>query len=172
MLVGIASDFANGAGEAKTDAHLRLCTYPHDMIKFFASSANSHLDALRDLYQKGLSLRDISLETGLPVSTIRDVLVLSKVPLRTNKKTTDADPEKPGRAFRGAIPFGQNVLDRKLVVDAKEVKVFRKILAYNQKKMSFNAIAKQLNMDRIPSKLGRKWSDKMVAAIIRRTKLA
>ena len=151
---------------------LRLCTYPHDMIKFFASPANSHLDALRGLYQKGLPLRDISLETGLPVSTIRDVLVLGKVPLRTNQKTTDADPKKPGRAFRGAIPFGQNVLDGKLVVDAKEVKVVRKILAYNQKKMSFNAIAKQLNMDRIPSKLGRKWSDKMVAAIIRRTKLA
>jgi len=160
----------NGAGEANTDAHLCLLSYPHDIINFFQNPANSNFDEFLRLYQKGLSLKEVSQETDFPLSTVRDVLVSNKVPLRANKKAIPDDPEKPQRAFWGAIPYGYNVLDGKLVLDPRETKIVRKILALHQKGMSFNAIAKKLTQEKIISKTGRRWNDKTVAAIIRRTK--
>lgn len=96
------------------------------------------------------------------------MLVLNKVPLRSNKKTNTNDPAKPQRAFRGAIPFGYSILDGELVVDPREIKIVRKILALHQKGMSFNAISKFLSSQKIPSKLGKNWNDKTVASIIRK----
>lgn len=96
------------------------------------------------------------------------MLVLNKVSLRANKKATANDPEKPQRAFWGGIPYGYSVLDGKVVVDPKEIKVVRKILDLHRKGMSFNAISIWLNNQKIQSKLGKRWSDKTVASIIRR----
>ena len=158
----------NGAHRANTDAHLRVLHYPHDMINFFPISANSNFDEFRLLYQKGLSLREISLETDFPISTVRDVLVLNKVPLRTNKKSTEHNAKKPQRTFRGGIPYGYNILDGKVVTDPREIKIVRKILALHQKGMSFNAISILLTNQKIPSKLGKRWNDKTVASIIRK----
>ena len=53
-------------------------------------------------------------------------------------------------------------------MDAKETKIIRRIMKYKVMGMSFNAIAKLLNGEGTPSKLGKKWNDKTVAAIIRR----
>lgn len=138
------------------------------MIIFFQSPANSNLEEFLVLYQKGLSFREVSEETGFPVSTIRDLFVLNKVPLRSNKKATLSDPKRPQRAFRGAIPYGYSLLDGELVVDPREIKIVRKILALRQKGMSFNAISIFLSGQKIPSKLGKRWNDKTVASIIRK----
>lgn len=166
----IYSEFRIGAGEAKTDEHLRLLRYPHDLIDFFQNPAKSNIDEFRRLYTKGLSLREVSENTGFLVSAIRSELIANNIPLRTNYKTTPDDPKKPNRAFRGAIPYGYNSLDGNLVIDPKETKTVRKILALHQKGMSFNTIAKTLTAEKIPSKTGRRWNDKTVARIIRRTK--
>jgi DNA-binding transcriptional MerR regulator len=110
-------------------------------------------------------------ETGFPVSTIRNILVLNKVPLRTNRKATKSVVKKPLRSFWGAIPYGKSVLDGKLVIDPRELKIVRKILALYKKGISFNAISKILNGQNIPSKLGKKWSDKTVASVINKNKI-
>jgi DNA invertase Pin-like site-specific DNA recombinase len=160
----------DGAGGATTDEHLHLLYYPHDIIEFSHSPANSNFDEFQRLYQKGLPLREVSRETGFPVSTIRNILVLNKVPLRTNRKTTKLVIKKPQRTFWGAIPYGLSVLDGQLVVDPREIKIVRKILALYTKGISFNAISKILNGENVPSKLGKKWSDKTVASVVRRNK--
>lgn len=104
------------------------------------------------------------------MSTIRDELITNGVPLRANNKTSAKDPKKPARAFWGSIPYGYTVLDGKLVIDPKEIKIVRKITALHQKGVSFNTIAKTLTEQKVPSKTGRRWNDKTVARIIRRTK--
>lgn len=147
-----------------------MLSYPHDIIQFFQNPAKSNFDEFRQLYLKGLSLNEVSEQTGFPVSTIRDELIANGVPLRANNKVTANDPKKPARAFWGAIPYGYTVLDGKLVIDPKEIKIVRKILAFHKKGMSFNTIAKTLTAEKIPSKTGRRWNDKTVARIIRRTK--
>lgn len=160
----------NGAGEANTDEHLPLIKYPHDIIAFSQSPAKSNFDEFRRLYLKGLSLNEISEYTEFPVSTIRDGLIANGVPLRANNKASVNDPKKPARAFWGSIPYGYTILDGKLVIDPKEIKVVRKIMALHQKGVSFNTIAKTLTTQKVPSKTGRRWNDKTVARIIRRTK--
>jgi hypothetical protein len=89
--------------------------------------------------------------------------------LRPNKKVSGLDPKRPHRAFWGAIPYGRSLLDGQLVIDPKETKIVRKILALHRKGMSFNGIAKKLTKEMIPSKTGRNWNDKTIAAITRRT---
>ena len=84
-----ASAFEDGAGGATTDEHLHLLQYSHDIIEFSHSPANSNFDEFQRLYQNGLSLREVSRKTDFPVSTIRDILVLNKVPLRTNSKAIE-----------------------------------------------------------------------------------
>lgn len=123
-----------------------------------------------ELYQKGLSLNEISTETGFAVTTIRDTLVRHQTPLRPSKKAIVDDTKKPKRTIWGAIPYGYNVLDGKIVVDPKEIKVVRKILDLHQKDMSFNAISRWLSSQKIQTKLNKKWSDKTVASIIRKHK--
>lgn len=157
-----------GAGGANTDAHPRLLGYPHDIISFFKNPANSNFAEFLGLYQKGLSLREISEETGFPVSTIRDRLIANNIPLRANKKAIAKNPIRPKRAFWGAIPYGYAVLDGKVVVDPREIKIVRRILALHQKGMSFNATAIWLNNQKVPSKLGKQWSDKTIASIVRK----
>lgn len=104
------------------------------------------------------------------MSTIRDELIANAVPLRANNKASAQDPKKPSRAFWGSIPYGYTILDGKLVIDPKEIKIFRKIMALHKKGVSFNTIAKTLTAQKVPSKTGRRWNDKTVARIIRRTK--
>jgi hypothetical protein len=171
LLVESASDCINGAGGATTDEHLYLLKYPHDIIDFSHSPSNSNFDEFHRLYQNGLSLREVSRKTDFPVSTIRNILVLNKVPLRTNAKATKSVVKKPLRSFWGAIPYGKSVLDGKLVIDPRELKIVRKILALYKKGISFNAISKILNGQNIPSKLGKKWSDKTVASVINKNKI-
>ena len=103
---------------------------------------------------------------GFPLNTIRDILVLNNVPLRANKMATAVDPKKPQRAFWEAIPYGYTVLDGKILVDPKEIKIVRKIIALHQKSVSFNATAIWLNNQKITSKLNRRWSNKTVASVI------
>lgn len=93
------------------------------------------------------------------------------MPLRANSKTSTKDPKKSARAFLGSVPYGYAIPDGKLVIDPKEIKIVRHIMALHQKGVSFNAIAKTLTAQKVPSKTGRQWNDKTVARIIRRTKL-
>jgi len=109
-----------GAVEATTNAPLALIVYHHVIINLFENYANSNLDEFRSLYQKGLSLREVSAESGYPVSTIRDVLVLNQVPLRANTKAKENTPTRPQRAFRGAIPYGYSILDGRIAPYVRE----------------------------------------------------
>ena len=113
-------------------------------------------------------MKEVSLETDFPISTVRDVFVLYKVPLRSNKKITASDTQRPQRTFQGGIPYGYSILDGKLVIDPREIKIVRKILALHQKGMSFNAISIFLSNQKIPSKLSKRWNDKTVASVIRK----
>ena len=143
-------------------------SYPHDIIEFLQSPATSNFAQFHELYLKGLSLRQISIDTGFPKSTIRKVLVLNNVVLRTNEKIQNSEQKKPQRTFLGGIHYGYTALDGKLVIDPKEVKIVRKILGLYQNGISFNAISKELNKQKIPSKLGKNWSDVSVASVIRK----
>lgn len=77
-------------GEAKSDALLTLLNYTHDIIPFLATPLISRYDEFAELYLRQLSLRDISLRAGIPLSTIRSVLVAGGMVMRSNKKVQES----------------------------------------------------------------------------------
>lgn len=121
-----------------------------------------------DLYQKGLSLKDISLNSNIPISTIRDTLVKAGVTLRTTKKSNLKSKNSKMTVFTGQIPYGYCLIEGKLISDPKEQKVINQIIQLWNKGMAFIAIKRWLNEHKIKSKHNRQWNDKTVAAIIRR----
>ncbi len=166
--MGCSSGIQNGAAEATTGEHpVNLSNY-HDIIKFSGEKSNSYFADFFDLYQKGLSLNDISLKTNQAVSTIRTVLVDGGVALRTNKKANGTTIKESGRTITGQVPYGYCVIDGALVADPREQKVIQKILELWQSGMAYIAIKRWLNGKKIPSKWRRQWNDKTVAAIIRK----
>lgn len=160
--------FLNGAGGATTDALLRLLTHPHDIISFSPIWSKANFDRFSDLYQQGLSIREISKREGISKTTLHDHLKEQGLEMRSSIKSKVSGDKKPITNPRGGIPYGFQLFDGRLVMDAKETKIIRRIMKYKAMGMSFNAIAKLLNGEGTPSKLSKKWNDKTVAAIIRR----
>jgi site-specific DNA recombinase len=84
-------------------------------------------------------------------------------PLNGNAKNIDRLHTKRG----GSTPYGYAYLDGKLLIDPKEQIIVRKILKLHQSEMSGNAIAKELNNQKIPSRNGKSWRPCVVRRIIK-----
>lgn len=84
-------------------------------------------------------------------------------PLNGNTKNIDRTQNKHG----GHTFYGYAYLDGKLLVDPKEQIIVRKILKLHQSGMSGNAIAKELNRQKIPSRTGKSWRPCVVRRIIK-----
>lgn len=70
----------------------------------------------------------------------------------------------------GHTPYGYAYLDGQLLVDPKEQIIVRKILKLHQSGLSGNAIARELNNQKILSRNGKLWSPSVVREIIKRNK--
>lgn len=69
----------------------------------------------------------------------------------------------------GVIPFGKQVKNKKLVDDPVELDVIKSMQEYRVKHdLSFNKIAKLLNVNGIPPKKGKKWHAYTVQTILER----
>lgn len=87
-------------------------------------------------------------------------------PLNGNAKHIDRLHTKRG----GHTPFGYAYLDGQLVIDPKEQIIIRKILKHHQTGLSGNAIAEELNRQKIPSRTGKIWRPCVVRRIIKSNK--
>lgn len=87
-------------------------------------------------------------------------------PLNGNARHIDRLQTKRG----GSTPYGYAYLDGQLLVDPKEQIIVRKILKFHQSGMSGNAIASELNDQKIPSRTGKTWQPCVVRRIIKAAK--
>lgn len=87
-------------------------------------------------------------------------------PLNGNARHIDRLHTKRG----GSTPYGYAYLDGQLLVDPKEQIIVRKILKLHQSGMSGNAIAIELNNQKIPSRSGKVWRPCVVRRIIKAAK--
>jgi hypothetical protein len=85
-----------------------------------------------------------------------------------NDKSSKIDRTKNKRG--GHTPYGYAYLDGKLLIDPKEQIIVRKILKLHQAGLSGNAITRELNNKKIPSRNGKPWSPSVVREIIKRNK--
>jgi hypothetical protein len=66
------------------------------------------------------------------------------------------------------IPFGHAWLEGKFVVEPREYKVVLKIMQLWQSGKSQTAIAAHLNSQKIPTRMGKRWFQSSVGAVIKR----
>ncbi|MFN7455475.1 MAG: recombinase family protein [Pseudobdellovibrionaceae bacterium] len=84
-------------------------------------------------------------------------------PLNGNASKIDKTKNKRG----GHTPYGYAYLDGQLLIDPKEQIIVRKILKLHKTGLSGNAIARELNNQKIPSRNGKSWSPSVVRGIIK-----
>jgi len=73
------------------------------------------------------------------------------------------------RSEIGAPNFGHVRIDGKVVKDPKEQKLIRLMVSYWQSGMSFNAIAKKFNGQKIKPRTAKEWNNGTIRKIILRT---
>ena len=159
-----ASSFHSSGDGAKPGAQIQ----PHDFIAVLNKTKEGIISKCAPLYEKGLSLREISAETGIPKTTIRVTLTRSGMELR-NFETGKNVPSLRTKAKRpGHAPYGYGYLSGELVVDPKEFSIVQKIIKKWQSGKSAYAIAQELNVVKTQTRLGGFWRTCVVKQIIER----
>lgn len=147
-----------------------MFTEPHDFIHLQFRNSKAEHPKIIELYNKGLSLREIESQCGVAKSVVRKILIKSQIPLRSFAK------ENPNRADfitakRGAKPpYGFWYIEGCLVRHPKEYPVLLQVISQWKKGQPLNSIATQLNSKKVPSPMGKKWSWNSIDNIIQRIK--
>ncbi len=160
---GVHHSKSSGGAEVSTDEPF----YQHDFIELSPRTPSRIYEKCAPLYESGLSIRDIEERTGIPKTTVRETLkkkgMALRNPLNGNASTIDRTKSKRG----GHTPYGYAYLDGQLLIDPKEQIIVRKILKLNQSGLSGNAISRELNNQKLPSRNGKSWSPSVVRGIIK-----
>jgi hypothetical protein len=115
-----------------------------------------------------MSLREIERQTGFAKSSIRAAMSERGLILRKASPVQPKQRKLSSTMRSGVIPYGFAYLEGKLVVDPREYKVVLEMAKLWQSGKSFTAIAKQMNKQKIQTRLGKRWAVSVVGAIIRR----
>lgn len=141
--------------------------YHHDFIELSLKTPARIFEKYAPLYEKGLSIRDIEERTGIPKSTVCENLKKSGMALRNPLNGNARHIDRLHTKLGGHTPYGYAYLDGQLLIDPKEQIIIRKILKLHQSRMSGNAIAAELNHQKIPSRTGKTWRPCVVIRIIK-----
>ena len=144
-----------------------IATY-HDIIRFSPKTPDSIFHTCKPLYEKGCSIREIERQTGIPKTTVREALQGRGFTLRSFKKDKGTSKTRPAVMRSGVIPYGYAYLEGQLVKNPAEYAVVNKIIKFWQSGKSLIAIAKLLNDQNVPTRLGKKWVHSVVGAIVKR----
>jgi DNA invertase Pin-like site-specific DNA recombinase len=150
------------------EGHCANTAISHDFIEFSVKTPDRISENYAKLDASGLSLNDISEQSGIARSTLRDAFKKHQMPIRTKRQTNRG--EKIGKSFKcaGHPPFGYAYLNGKLIVDPKEQVAIRKIIKLRQSGMSLRAIADELNHQKVTTRTGKAWYLSFVKTILDR----
>ena len=141
--------------------------YAHDYIELSPQTPARIYEKCAPLYESGLSIRDIEERTGIPKSTVHETLKKSGMVLRNPLKGNAVHINRLHTKRGGHTPYGYAYLDGQLLIDPKEQIIVRKIMKLHQSGLSGNAIAKELNHQKVPSRTGKSWRPCVVRRIIK-----
>lgn len=152
--------------------HPATCKFlqQHDFTEYFEETVENIFAQTAPLYQKGHSLKEISVMTGFPYTTIRDQLVKGGVTLRINKSVSSTEVLRQPFKNSAAPPFGYYYLDGGLVKDPKEYPTLQMIDQLRRRGKSPTAIANRLNDKKVKTRKGNVWKQPTVYNIIERLK--
>ena len=76
-----------------------------------------------------------------------------------------------GEKTGGNIPFGYDVIDKRLVVNDTEIESLRLIYSLRSAGLSLRSISRELTQRAIPSKTGAPWSHKVIWRLLKRVEI-
>ena len=151
------------------DATIEERNQPHEIIDYSASRFFELFERSATLYNSGTSLHKIAEQLQVGKTTVRESLVAGGVRLRPDNKSPEGKSALRQRKVPYANPpYGYAFLDGRFMVHPKEIQNVRRMLEMRKQGLSFNAIAKSLNVKCIAPRSGKKWDHSVIADIIRR----
>jgi len=144
----------------------RIIRQPLEYIEFQTSRKEGISKKIAVLYGEGLSLRQVSDETGVAKSSVRETLIGDGVELRPHPKVAVGRnfASKPTRV--GIPPYGFAWLRGRMVVDPREIETVRLIIHSWQAGCTVTAIAHKLIRLRKKTRNGGIWDHSLVRKII------
>jgi hypothetical protein len=158
----------SGGPTGTTDAPTEIISNYHGIIRFSKNTADSIFAICKPLYEKGCSIREIEKQTGIPKTTVRETLTAHGFTLRNFQKDKTAKPKRPSAMRGGTIPYGYAYLEGQLVKHPTEFTIVLKVMKLWTSGKSSRAIAKQLNAQKVATRLGKSWTHSVINSIIKR----
>lgn len=125
-------------------------------------------DKLVNQYRSGLSLTDISKQTGKAVNTIRDILIRAGVELRPNVSAPVSSTWRESWK-RNILPYyGFCYFQGRVVKDPREYENLLLIYHLWKSGANPNSIATHLNSKKVPARRASSWNRNSVVNILKR----
>ena len=141
---------------------------PHDTIEVLSLSKRGISEKILQLYESGHSLLAISERLNVSRWKARTILQSKDVHLRSQvRDTKDGSSSRIDRSIKAA-PYGQCLVNGRLIDDPREQAVIQWIMKYRQLGLSHRAIARKLNSRKFKPRRARYWSQTLVSSIIKR----
>lgn len=121
-----------------------------------------------NLYSSGASLSAIAKEIGCCKATVREALLKEKVVLRAHSHSQiGANKKSKTMSVRNA-PYGYCLVNGVLVEDPREMAVVALMVKWWNQGMSYGAIARKLNSQKVKPRKAAAWSQPTVGFILQR----
>ena len=143
---------------------------PHNFIHLTFSNSDNYREKVAELYQQGLSLLDIAKRIDLPKTKVRDLVLRSRIPLRTFRNEKSESTFGNSGKRNAKPPYGFAYFEGRVVKHPKEYPILLSIISQWKSGRPLNSIATKLNEKRVPSPMGKTWSWNSIANIIQRIK--
>lgn len=147
-----------------TDASGQL----HDIIRLSIPARQGIIEKVAEFAANGMSHSWIASELKVTEGWVKRALARQKKIFGSQTKDLSADKKAANRAWHGASPFGFEIIDCRLVENAREIKAIQKIVELWNSGRSMNAVARELNRLKILTRSRRNWEHSVVRSVISR----
>jgi hypothetical protein len=142
----------------------------HEIIKLTPDLTPSLIESITHLYGQGLSISDISRQTGKAKTTVQGILTRAGIELRPNRSAPVTSTWRSLGKRNIRPPYGFCYFQGKVVPDQREYENLLLIHRLWKEGVNPNAIADRLNEKKVPPRSAATWSRNSVVNIIERFK--
>lgn len=118
-------------------------------------------------YESGHSLLEIARMTGVPRTSLRDILIRAGISLKSACKGNKVQEKRGSGQVRWNSPYGFKYERGRLVPHPQEFETLRLILRWSKEEQSFEDISKKLNAQKLRPSSASLWTRFNVRQIIK-----
>lgn len=140
-----------------------------DIIRFFPKQSQVVIEEIGPLYAKGLSISDISDQTGIKRGAIWRELKKHQKTLRSQDPVPFSRWRKGRGKTKARPPFGFSYLEGEVIRDPREYPQLKLILGLWNREISLSDLQRTLAEKKIKSRTGKAWSYNVLKAAVTRS---